>query len=79
MICIQQNTRAYFQSEATICAQAHFKLVLSMVEIELPIKLMVADKNNKLPDVVTCRCLWKIKGQSNSVQISGIYCRIMQS
>ena len=57
-----------------ICAQALFKLVLSSVEIEVPINLRVADKNNKLLNVITCRCQSKIKGQSNSVKISGIYC-----
>jgi hypothetical protein len=61
-----------FQSEVTICAQDCFKLVLIIVEIELPINLRVANKNNKMFDVITCRCLRKIKGQSNSVQISGI-------
>jgi hypothetical protein len=73
IICIQQNTQAYFQSEGTICAQACFKFALSIVEIELPINLRVADKNKKLLDVISCRCLCKIKGQNNSVQISGIY------
>jgi hypothetical protein len=75
IIYIQQNTQAYFQSEVTICAPAHFKLVVSIVEIKLPIKLRVGDKNNKLLNVISCRCLWKIKGQSNCVQISGKYCR----
>jgi hypothetical protein len=59
-----------------ICAQACYKLVLSIVEMELPINLRVADKNNKLLDEITCRCLWKIKSQSNSAQISGRHCRM---
>jgi hypothetical protein len=50
---MQQNTQAYFQSEVTICAQACFQLVLSIVEIELPINLRVANKNNKMFDVIT--------------------------
>jgi len=70
IICIQQNTKAYFQSDWTISAKACFKLVLS----KLPINFRVADKNNKLLDVISCRYLCKIKGQNNSVQISGIYC-----
>ena len=57
-----------------ICAQARFKLVLSIVEIELPINLRAAVKNNKLLDVITCWYLW---GQSISVQISGKYCRCL--
>jgi hypothetical protein len=36
---MHQNIQAYFQSEVTICAQARFKLVLSIVEMELPINL----------------------------------------
>ncbi len=59
------------------CARGRFKLVLSIVEVELPINLRVANKNNKLLDVITYRYLWKIKGQSNSVQISGKYCTTM--
>jgi hypothetical protein len=76
IIFIQQNAQAYFKGEVTICAQGHFKLVLSIIEIELPIYLRVANKRKKLLDVITFRCLRKIKGQSISVQISGIYCMI---